>query len=76
MITRRLSSILRGRTANPMPDTTRLDSRQIQQDCEETLLEADQENEHMRAEISTLESQVSILQGALAVLAGAKDRLR
>ena len=34
---------------------------------ERKLLEADQENEQIRAEMSTLESQVLVLQGALAV---------
>ena len=34
---------------------------------ERNLLEADQENEQIRAEMSTLESQVLVLQGALAV---------
>ena len=43
------------------------EDRQMHLTYERNLLEADQENEQIRAEMSTLESQVLVLQGALAV---------
>ena len=45
----------------------RQEDRQMHLTYERNLLEADQENEQIRAEMSTLESQVLVLQGALAV---------
>ena len=45
----------------------RQEDRQMHLTYERNLLEADQENEQVRAEMSTLESQVLVLQGALAV---------
>ena len=45
----------------------RQEDRQMHLTYERNLLEADQENEQIRAEMSTLESQVVVLQGALAV---------
>ena len=45
----------------------RQEARQMHLPYERNLLEADQENEQIRAEMSTLESQVLVLQGALAV---------
>ena len=44
----------------------RQEDRQMHLTYERNLLEADQENEQIRAEMSTLESQVLVLQGALA----------
>ncbi len=45
----------------------RQEDRQMHLTYERNLLEADQENEQIRAEMSTLESQVLVLQGALTV---------
>ena len=45
----------------------RQEDRQMHLTYERNLLEADQENEQIRAEMATLESQVLVLQGALAV---------
>ena len=45
----------------------RQEDRQMHLTYERNLLEADQENEQIRAEMSTLESQVLVLQGALEV---------
>ena len=45
----------------------RQEDRQMHLTYERNLLEADQENGQIRAEMSTLESQVLVLQGALAV---------
>ena len=45
----------------------RQEDRQMHLTYERNLLEADQENEQIRAEMSTLESQVLVLQCALAV---------
>ena len=61
----RLSSVLQGQK-NATPGRVHQAGNHL--DYEQNLLEADQENEHIRAELSTLESQVSVLQGALAVL--------
>ena len=43
------------------------DERRKREAYERDLLEADKENEQIRAELSTLESQVVVLQGALTV---------
>ena len=48
-------------------EDSRQEDRQMHLTYERNLLEADQENEQIRAEMSTLESQVLVLQGALAV---------
>ena len=45
----------------------RQEDRQMHLTYERNLLEADQENEQIRAEMSTLESPVLVLDGALAV---------
>lgn len=71
----RLSSILRGRVVNSVADDIRQEDRQMHLTYERNLLEADQENEQIRAEMSTLESQVLVLQGALAVTAAERDEI-
>jgi hypothetical protein len=72
----RLSSILRGGVVNSVADEDiRQEDRQMHLTYERNLLEADQENEQIRAEMSTLESQVLVLQGALAVTAAERDEI-
>ena len=65
----RLSSVLRGTVERSGADGGRvLDQRRRHMAYEHDLLEADKENEQMTAELSTLESQVVVLQGALTAI--------
>ena len=65
----RLSSLLRGAVEHSGDDGGHaLDERRRHVAYERDLLEADKENEQMRAELSTLESQVVVLQGALTAI--------
>jgi len=64
----RLSHVLRGSLTHAKGASRQPSDRHVHVNYERSMLEADKENEHLRAELSTLESQILVLQGALAVV--------